>query len=148
MHRDVVLPALDLLADQRFAGANDEYRLAHRAYMEGRNSECLVNCGKAFESAMKVTLTLAGHAFDAQRDTAAILVGHLKTAGVLQPEVVVQFPALISCLKEGIPPVRNRLGGHGAGATPYEVPDHVAAYLLHLTGANILLLVGGSSTGR
>lgn len=41
----------------------------------------------------------------------------------------------------GVPTVRNKLGGHGQGAEQIEVPDYVAAYALHLTATNILLLV-------
>jgi hypothetical protein len=38
-------------------------------------------------------------------------------------------------LKSSIP-----IHGHGQGAVPTAVPQHVAAYALHLTAANIMLL--------
>ena len=40
--------------------------------------------------------------------------------------------------------MRNKTGAHGQGAVPVVVPGHIAAYALHLTAANILLIVGAA----
>ena len=53
LHDEVVLPALHLLHENGFGGANDEYRKAHEHYRNGRQKECLNECLKAFESTMK-----------------------------------------------------------------------------------------------
>ncbi len=37
--------------------------------------------------------------------------------------------------------IRNEEGAHGAGSAPNEVPDHLAAYQIHLTGSAIVFLV-------
>ncbi len=58
----------------------------------------------------------------------------------MPPDVRNQFSQLAS-LMEGIATVRNRMGGHGQGSAPVEIPDYVAAYALHLAAANIVLLV-------
>ena len=50
------------------------------------------------------------------------------------------FGGLRSMLESGIPTIRNRLGGHGQGAEPTEVPNDLVAYTLHMTGAAIVLL--------
>ena len=51
-----------------------------------------------------------------------------------------QFGALRSVLESGVPTIRNRAGGHGAGVKRREVPRHLASYTLHLTAAAILFL--------
>jgi hypothetical protein len=37
--------------------------------------------------------------------------------------------------------IRDRQGGHGAAPGDNSVPDHISAFALHLTAANIVLLV-------
>ena len=44
-------------------------------------------------------------------------------------------------MEGGVPAVRNKDGGHGQGAEVREVPPGLAGYALHLTAANIVLLV-------
>ena len=41
----------------------------------------------------------------------------------------------------GVPTVRNKTSGHGQGATPADVPEHLARYVLHMTASNIVFLV-------
>ena len=50
------------------------------------------------------------------------------------------FSGLRGALESGITTLRNRRGGHGQGPKPVPLPDYIAAYALHLTGSNILLL--------
>jgi uncharacterized protein DUF7014 len=54
IHSEVVIPALKLLSEKRFSSANNEYRSAHEAYRHGQLEDCLVDCGKALESILKV----------------------------------------------------------------------------------------------
>lgn len=49
--------------------------------------------------------------------------------------------ALRSLLEGGVPTGRNKLSGHGQGATPTIVPDHIVSYVLHMTAAAIVFLV-------
>ena len=49
-------------------------------------------------------------------------------------------PELKAPLESGLPPIRNKLGGHGAGSTPRTISRHVAAYALNLASSNITLL--------
>ena len=51
------------------------------------------------------------------------------------------FTALISILKSGVPTVRNDQSAHGQGSEEIIVPEYIAAYMVHLTASNILLLV-------
>jgi hypothetical protein len=49
--------------------------------------------------------------------------------------------AVRSALESAIPTVRNKLGGHGQGAKPREIPAFYATYLLHETASTIVFLV-------
>ncbi len=60
--------------------------------------------------------------------------------GLIPTFMQTHFTALKSTLKNGVPTVRNRLGAHGQGSEEIEVPESIAAYTLHLTASNILLL--------
>ena len=57
------------------------------------------------------------------------------------------FTGLRSTLESGVPTVRNKLSGHGQGAEEINVPDYIAAYALHLTASNILLLAKADEEG-
>ena len=50
------------------------------------------------------------------------------------------FSGLRSTLESGVPTVRNNWTGHGQGPEEITVPEYIAAYILHLTASNILLL--------
>ncbi len=41
VHSEVVLPALQLLRDEKFSSANKEYRSAHEAYRHGQLEDCV-----------------------------------------------------------------------------------------------------------
>jgi hypothetical protein len=51
------------------------------------------------------------------------------------------FDNLIDALKAGVPKIRDWQGGHGAAPGDNPIPEHIAAFALHLAGANIVLLV-------
>ncbi len=48
---------------------------------------------------------------------------------------------LSGLMESSTPTVRNKQGGHGAGTSPREIPNHLAALQLHQTAAVILFLV-------
>ena len=50
------------------------------------------------------------------------------------------YSALRSLLESGVPTGRNKLSGHGQGTAPVAVPDHLAAYMLHMTASAIVFL--------
>jgi hypothetical protein len=143
IHRDVIIPAINLLQDSRYSGANEEYLSAHEHYRNGRHKECLNDCLKAFESTMKGICKIKGLKYT-DRDTAKSLIdicfANSLIPGYLQSEVA----SLRSALEGGIPTVRNRMSGHGQGPTPIEVPDYFSQYLLGLTASTIMLLVNAA----
>jgi hypothetical protein len=140
LHAEAVLPALRLLHEQGFAGANAEYRKAHEHYMNGDHKECLVDCLKAFESTMKTICAKRKWAYK-DTDTASTLIDTCLKSGLLPPFMQTHLGTVKSALESAIPTVRNRLGGHGQGVQPKEVPQFYAEYLLHETAATIVFLV-------
>ncbi|HLY25086.1 MAG TPA: hypothetical protein VKQ72_02025, partial [Aggregatilineales bacterium] len=73
-------------------------------------------------------------------DTASALIAVCFNNGIIPGYLQSQFNALKSSLESGVPTVRNKTSGHGQGTQPITVPPYLAAYLLHLTATNILLL--------
>ncbi|MFC5864830.1 STM4504/CBY_0614 family protein [Acidicapsa dinghuensis] len=140
LHKEAVIPALTLLAETGFAGANDEYRKAHEHYRHDRIKECLNECLKAFESTMKAICIRKNWVFE-KGDTAKKLIDVCLKNGLLPKFMESHLAAVRSSLESAIPTVRNKLGGHGQGHDVNEAPEFFAEYLLHETAVTIVFLV-------
>lgn len=138
-HSEIIVPALSLLRDGRFANAEREYLAAHSAYRSNDFETCLLECAKAFESVLKIIGTKRGWA--GSSDTASRLVDAAYNAGFIPPAMQAEFTALRSLLTAGVPVLRNKMSGHGAGTEERVIPEHFAAFQLHQTAAVILFLV-------
>jgi hypothetical protein len=55
------------------------------------------------------------------------------------------YASLRSVLESGVPTGRNKLSGHGQGATPTTVPAQLVSYMLHMTAASMLFLAEAES---
>lgn len=140
VHQEVVKPALVVLRRNEFKNAQDEFLAAHEHYRQGKKSEALVECYKAFESTMKVICAKRGWQVNANRG-AADLVKVCLDNGLVPAYWQSHFAGLRSVLESAIPTPRNKQAGHGAGAQPAQVPpDELVAYVLHMTAATILFL--------
>ncbi|MDB5674310.1 MAG: hypothetical protein JWM65_1292 [Sphingomonas bacterium] len=140
IHSEVVIPALKLLHDARFGGANDEYLGAHQFFRAGDFESCLIECGKAFESVLKVVGTERGWAIQ-DSDSAGRLLNAAYDSHFIPQYMQAQFTALRAVLGSGVSVIRNRMSGHGAGGEARQVDRHLAAYQLHQTAAAIVFLV-------
>jgi hypothetical protein len=142
LHAEVVKPALSLLADPRFAGAQEEFLSAHAHYRAGEYEDAILDANRAFESTMKAVCDIRGEGWEYSKGArASDLVKIIRRNGLLPDYLDQSFDQLIATLQSGLPRVRNEVGGHGQGATPRETPSYVAGYALHLAAANIVLLV-------
>lgn len=139
IHAEVVRPALQVLSASMYEGANEEFLSAHDHYRKGRYKECLNDSLKAFESCLKAICDERGWAYT-EKDTANRLISIMFEKEVIPDFMQSHFSALRSVLESGVPTVRNRLSGHGQGTDAITVPDYIAAYALHLTASNILML--------
>jgi hypothetical protein len=139
-HAEIVKPALVLLSDPRYHGAEEEFLKAHKNYRDGDYKGCLTECLKSFESTMKIICDIRNWTYQ-KTDTAKTLIGVCFTNKLIPSMLQAKLNALQTVLESGVPTLRNKLGGHGQGSVSTTVPPHVAAYALHLTAANIVLLV-------
>ena len=140
IHSEAIKPTLIMLSDPMYEGANEEFLNAHEHYREGRYKECLNECLKAFESCLKTICKKRSWHYDDKRSTAKDLIQIVLDNDLIPSFMQSHFSALKSTLESGLPTVRNRQAGHGQGSSQVIVPEYIAAYALHLTASNILLL--------
>ncbi len=139
VHSEMIVPVLNLLNNQRFAGANSEFRQAHAEFRAGEYEDCIHDCCNALESVLKVIIAEKGWGFQ-PTDTAKKLLEVAFTNGLIPVHMQNSFAGLRSILESGVPTVRNKNAGHGTGAIPRSIPRYLAAFQLHQTAAAILLL--------
>jgi hypothetical protein len=140
VHAEVVKPALAILHERQFAGPQAEFLKAHEHYRHGNHKEALAECLKAFESVMKAICDKRKWKYGPQA-TSKVLIEVCLQEGLIPAFWQQHFSALRSLLETGIPTARNRLGGHGQGASIVEVPGYLVGYVLHMTAAAIVFLV-------
>ena len=141
VHAQYVKPALQLLCDEEFGGAEEEYRNAFEARRAGNNKDAILNAGKCFESVMKTICEKKKYDFDKQRDSAKSLVKILKTNGFFPTYMETHLGGVVTTLESGAPTVRNKVAGHGQGSEITEAPDYLVDYVLGLVAVNTVLLV-------
>ena len=140
IHSEAVKPALSVLSDPIYKGANEEFLNAHEHYRKRRYKECLNDCLKAFESCLKTICKKRRWHYDSEKATANDLIQIVLNQGLIPVFMESHFSGLKSALGAGLSTLRNRRAGHGQGPEKIIVPEYVAAYALHLTASNILLL--------
>ena len=74
-------------------------------------------------------------------DRASELVSVVRGNGLFPDYLAKGFDTYIAMMKTGLPAVRNNAGGHGEAPEALPVPSYIAAYALHMTATNIVLLV-------
>ena len=140
IHSQVVDPALVLVNDEGFRGAQEEFLKAHGHLRRGDYPSAIVDAGKAFESAMKTVCARKRWAYEPTAAAKALVATLLKN-GFFPSYMETHLTQLRCLLESGVPVVRNKEGAHGQGPEPVEVPRQVAEYAIHLTAANIVLMV-------
>ena len=145
LHAEVVKPALRLLNGKHYAGAQQEFLKAHEHYRHGNSKEALNECLKAFESVMKAICDKRRWVYD-KTATAKDLLKVCFDSGLIPPFWQQNYASLRSMLESSVPTGRNKLGGHGQGSSPTNVPDHLVAYMLHMTAAAIVFFAEAEGT--
>ena len=139
IHSEVVKPALRLLGQKHYAGAQQEFLKAHDHYQKGNSKEALNCCLNAFESAMKAICDKRGWGYD-KNETSKSLIQRCFDNELVPSFWQQQYSSLRSLLESSVPTGRNKLSGHGQGTKPVPVPNHLVAYMLHMTASAILFL--------
>jgi hypothetical protein len=140
VHAEVVKEALWLLRQPGFETANDEFMKAHRHLREGNLRDANTAALRAMETVLKVICDAREWTYQ-RGDTVEKLLAVVQREGLFPDYLGGYFTNLIGAMKAGVPKIRDRQGGHGAAPGDDPVPDHVAAFALHLTAANIVMLV-------
>lgn len=141
IHKEIIKPALHLLNDKKFKGAEQEYLQAFEFFKKGNNKDCISNALKAFESVMKTICKVKGYAYDKDKDTAKQLLQHLEANNFYPTYLNNHFNGIRTTLESGVPTLRNKKAGHGQGQDVDVVSDEYAEYALNLVATNIVLLV-------
>lgn len=139
-HQQITRPALQLLVDPQFKGADDEFRAAHDHYKAGEYKDCAVDALNALESTMKTICDLKKWSYP-QGARSSDLLKILRREGLFPEFAEQSFDQLVATLKSGLPSLRNETGGHGQGAKPVVVPEYVATYALNLAASKIQFLI-------
>lgn len=142
MHQEVVKPALRLLYEEGFDGAEEEFRKAFEYRRKGDNRNAILEAGKSFESTMKTICDKKGYTYDKAKDTAKTLINILENNNFYPIYMSSHMASLRNTLETGLPVVRNKNAGHGQGSTVVPISDEFAEYALNLAATNIVLLVG------
>lgn len=142
MHQEVVKPALRLLYEEGFDGAEEEFRKAFEYRRKGDNRNAILEAGKSFESTMKTICDKKGYTYDKAKDTAKTLINILENNNFYPIYMSSHMASLRNTLETGLPVVRNKNAGHGQGSTVVPISDEFAEYALNLAAINIVLLVG------
>jgi hypothetical protein len=140
LHSEVVVPALNFLSGEAYAGPNSEFLKAHEHFRHSNYHECLNECHKAFESTMKVICSRHGWSFDPTWNAAKLIDVCMKNE-LVSKIWQSKLTSLGSLLISSIPTGRNKISGHGKGTEDRVIPEYLAAYMLHMTASTILFLV-------
>jgi hypothetical protein len=117
LHVEAVKPALRLLNENNYQGAQQEFLSAYEHYRHGKNKEALNDCLKAFESTMKAICDKRKWAYQPNA-TAKALIQVCFDNNLVPSFWQQQLSSLRSTLESSIPTGRNKLSGHGQGAVP------------------------------
>lgn len=129
----MITPALELLTEPKYKSANQEFLEALEDYRKGDYGDCLIKCGSAFESVMKIICHSKRWPYK-QTDTASTLLSTIIKNSKI--ETFFEQPIII------IATLRNRLSkAHGAGTVSKNVSENVTRYALNVTAAAIVFLV-------
>lgn len=139
-HSEIVKPSLEVLAGKRFSGASSEFHKAHEHYRKGKYHEALNECLKAFESTMRIICNQQKWSIK-DTATATALIRVCFDNHLIPSFWESKFTSLKTLLESGVPTVRNKLSGHGAGAEEKEIPRYIVEYAINMTASIILFLV-------
>ena len=150
LYAETVDAAVSLLHDAGFKGPLDEFMEAHKHYREGNSKAAIVSANNAFESTMKAICDKRGWGYDKDRATAKSLIDTLFSNGLIPSSMQSHFAGLRTTLEGGLPTARNTTSGagHGQGAEPVDVPQHIVSYALHLAATNIVFLIESHNASR
>ena len=141
IHSEVVKPAIALLtSDPAYEAASKEFMLAHSHYRGGLNQDAVVAANRAFESTLKAVCQKRKWTFE-KGARASDLVKLVRAKNLFPSHLDGAFDSYVAMMKSGLPGVRNEAGGHGPAPGDAKIPGYLAAYAIHLSAANIVVVI-------
>lgn len=141
IHREIIKPALYLLHNEMFRGAEEEYFRAFDCFREGKNKDAILNAIKAFESVIKTICEKLKYPYNKDNDTAKQLLQHLSDNNFYPKYLENHLTGIRITLESGAPTLRNKKAGHGQGTEVSSVSDEYVEYALNLVATNMVFLV-------
>ncbi|MGD9850765.1 MAG: hypothetical protein AB7T38_05830 [Nitrospirales bacterium] len=127
-NEEIIQKSEDLLSEQGFKGAHDEFREAREDLSDGKTKDVILKAFKSFESTLKIVLG---------KPTGDIteLLRQFREEGYLDDIPEPKRKALVNKVLSSIAVLRNELSGHGQGEEVLNVPRPYAVLGLHLAGS-------------
>ena len=113
-------PALKMLSDPMYEGANDEFKKAHEHYQKRRHKECMNECLKAFESYIKANCVKRRWKYK-ETDPVSRLIKIVFDKELIPTYMQSHFTSLKSTLESRLPTARNRQSGQGRKKVPFQI---------------------------
>jgi hypothetical protein len=141
IHETVIKPALKLLYEEEFRGAEEEFRKAFKYRKIGDNKNTILEALKSFESTMKTICDKKHYIYNPTQDTAKHLIATLESNNFYPTYMNSHLANVRTTLETGLPVLRNKNAGHGQGSTVVNISDEFTEYALNLAATNIVLLM-------
>jgi AbiJ N-terminal domain 4 len=125
-YSEIVKPAFELLKDERFKIANQEYFAAQAYFRKGLFEPCIVECAKAFESTIKVICHELNWKYE-QSDSSTVLLKIIINNGFI--------PKYFESSLMSIATIRNKTSAHGKGVEGSSVDQHLARLSINQTAS-------------
>jgi hypothetical protein len=141
LHAEAVEPALQLMYAKGYEGALQEFQMAQKYYRQGADhfDDCLTNCLKALESVLQKIIELRNWEMPGAPKFDN-LFAEVRNKGLF-PSILSSHLGELKKFLQAVAVIRNEEGAHGSGSMPNEVPEHLVAYQIHLTGSAIVFLI-------
>ena len=147
IHSEAVQPALRMLNQKRYFGAQQQFLSAHDHYRKGNAKEALNECLNSLEGVIK-SICNTRKWFYRERATTNALIEICFENELLPSFLQPQFDALQNLLESGASMECNSLSSHGQGTELNFVQGNIVGYVLHLTAAAIVLLTEAEVNGK
>mgnify|MGYP006439260511 CR=1 FL=1 len=141
IHKETIKPAIKLLYEEEFKGANEEFFKAHKHYRKGNHKESIGEALKAFESTMKTICKRKQFEFQPDKDTASKLIKILIDNELIPRYLSCNNTGIRTTLQSGLPTLRNKTSSHGQGENLVKISKHFVEYALNLSATNIIFLI-------
>lgn len=138
-HTQFVIPALHLIYDEEFSGANEEFINAF-SYFKKRNYEAAITeATKALESVLKLICERNNWEYEktgAAKKLMQTLVNNKFFASYMD-----SYRNNLIGILEALPTIRNKESAHGKGDIKRNVTQHLASFALNQAATCILFLI-------